>query len=36
MRETGDELRQGKIATLPAAATTALRQDQPVREVNTP
>ncbi len=30
MRETGDELRQGKIASLPAATTTALRQDQQV------
>jgi hypothetical protein len=27
MRETGEELRQGKIATLPAATTTALRQE---------
>jgi hypothetical protein len=35
MRETGDELRQGKIASLPAT-TTALRQDQPVKEGNTP
>jgi hypothetical protein len=36
MRETGDDLRQGKIATLPAAATTtALRQDQPVPNGNT-
>jgi hypothetical protein len=36
MRETGEELRQGKIASLPAATTTALRQEQPAREVNTP
>jgi hypothetical protein len=36
MRETGEELRQGKIASLPAATTTALRQDQPVRDGNTP
>jgi hypothetical protein len=36
MRETGEELRQGKIASLPAANTTALRQDQPVREADTP
>jgi hypothetical protein len=41
MRETGEELRQGKIAALPAATTTALRQDQlvqeqKVREQNTP
>ena len=34
MRETGDDLRQGKIASLPSATNTALRQDQPVREVN--
>jgi hypothetical protein len=34
MRETGDDLRQGKIASLPSATATALRQDQPVREVN--
>jgi hypothetical protein len=35
MREAGEELRQGKIATLPAATTTALRQE-PVKEENTP
>jgi hypothetical protein len=35
MRETGDELRQGKIASLPAATTTALRQE-PAKEANTP
>jgi len=38
MRETGDDLRQGKIAVLPpvaAATTTALRQDQPVPNGNT-
>jgi hypothetical protein len=35
MRETGEELRQGKIASLPAATTTALRQE-PVKEANTP
>jgi hypothetical protein len=35
MRETGEELRQGKIVTLPAATTTALRQE-PVKEANTP
>jgi hypothetical protein len=32
MRETGEELRQGKIAPLPAATTTALRQEQPTRD----
>jgi hypothetical protein len=36
MRETGEELRQGKIISLPAATTTALRQEQPVRDGNTP
>jgi hypothetical protein len=36
MRETGEDLRQGKIASLPAATTTALRQEQPVRQENTP
>jgi hypothetical protein len=36
MRETGDELRQGKIASLPVATTTALRQEQPVRDGNMP
>jgi hypothetical protein len=36
MRETGEELRQGKIAALPAATTTALRQEQPVKEGITP
>jgi hypothetical protein len=35
MRETGEELRQGKIATLPTATTTALRQE-PAKEANTP
>ncbi len=32
MRETGDELRQGKIASLPAATVTSLRQDQTVKD----
>jgi hypothetical protein len=36
MRETGEEMRQGKIGSLPAATTTALRQDQPNREGITP
>jgi hypothetical protein len=36
MRETGEEMRQGKIATLPTATTTALRQEQPGKEANTP
>ena len=36
MQEAGDELRQGKIAPLPSTSTTALRQDQPVKEANTP
>jgi hypothetical protein len=36
MRETGEELRQGKIGSLPVGTTTALRQDQPVRDGNTP
>ncbi len=31
MRETGDELRQGKIATLPTATVTELRPDQTVK-----
>jgi hypothetical protein len=35
MQETGEELRKGKIATLPTATTTALRQE-PVKEANTP
>ena len=35
MRETGEELRQGKIAALPSATTTALRQE-PAKEANTP
>jgi hypothetical protein len=35
MRETGDELRQGKIANLPAATTTAFRQEQPIKEEHT-
>jgi len=35
MRETGEELRQGKIVNLPAATTTALRQE-PVKEATTP
>ena len=36
MRETGEEMRQGKIVTLPTATTTALRQEQPGKEANTP
>jgi hypothetical protein len=32
MRETGDELRQGKIASLPAATVTSLRQDQTLKD----
>jgi hypothetical protein len=36
MRETGEEMRQGKIASLPAATTTAMRQDQPATPGNTP
>jgi hypothetical protein len=36
MRETGEEMRQGKIASLPTATTTALRQDQPAKEGITP
>jgi hypothetical protein len=32
MRETGDELRQGKIASLPNATVTSLRQDQIVKD----
>ncbi len=36
MQETGEDLRQGKIVSLPAATTTALRQEQPVRQENTP
>lgn len=36
MQEAGDELRQGKIAPLPSTSTTAQRQDQPVKEANTP
>ena len=35
MQETGEELRKGKIAALPAATTTALRQE-PLKEANTP
>jgi hypothetical protein len=35
MQETGEELRKGKIATLPTATTTAQRQE-PVKEANTP
>jgi hypothetical protein len=35
MREAGEELRQGKIAPLPAAATTAFRQEPPVKEEHT-
>ena len=35
MQETGEELRKGKIVTLPTATTTALRQE-PVKEANTP
>lgn len=34
MREAGDDLRQGKITSLPAANTTALRQDQAARDVS--
>ena len=33
MRETGDDLRQGKIATLPPATTTALLDDKLVQPV---
>jgi hypothetical protein len=36
MRETGEEMREGKIGSLPAATTTALRQDQPAPAANTP
>jgi hypothetical protein len=36
MRETGEELRQGKIGSLPAVTTTALRQDQQAPAGNTP
>ena len=32
MRETGEELRQGKIASLPNATVTSLRQDQIVKD----
>jgi hypothetical protein len=32
MHEAGDELRQGKITSLPAANTTALRQEQAARD----
>jgi hypothetical protein len=35
MQETGDELRKGKIVTLPTATTTAQRQE-PVKEATTP
>jgi hypothetical protein len=35
MLETGDELRKGKIVTLPTATTTAQRQE-PVKEATTP
>jgi hypothetical protein len=35
MQETGEELRKGKIVTLPAATTTALRQE-PANEATTP
>jgi hypothetical protein len=35
MQETGEELRKGKIVTLPTATTTALRQE-PVKDANTP
>ncbi|MGH9596373.1 MAG: hypothetical protein ACRD3K_06205, partial [Edaphobacter sp.] len=31
MRETGDDLRHGKIAALPTATATALRENQPVQ-----
>ncbi|HEX4578090.1 MAG TPA: hypothetical protein VH117_12115, partial [Edaphobacter sp.] len=36
MRETGEEMRQGKIASLPSATTTAMRQDPPAKAENTP
>ena len=35
MQEAGEELRKGKIAALPTATTTALRQDS-AKEANTP
>ena len=35
MRETGEDLRQGKIAPLPAATTTAVHEAQVVRDGNT-
>jgi hypothetical protein len=35
MQEAGDELRKGKIAPLPSATTTALRQE-PAKEATTP
>jgi hypothetical protein len=35
MRETGEELRLGKISPLPAATTTALRTDQTIRDAKT-
>jgi hypothetical protein len=36
MRETGDDLKQGKISPLPAATTTAVREAQVVRDGNMP
>ncbi len=37
MRETGEDLRQGRIASFPPPTTTALRQDnEPIREGTTP
>ncbi len=36
MRETGEDLRQGKIASFPPPTTTASRQDQTVPDGNTP
>jgi len=34
MHEAGDDLRQGKITSLPAASTTALRQEQAVHDAS--
>ena len=36
MRETGEDLRQGKIASFPPSTTTASRQNQTVPDGNTP
>ncbi len=36
MRETGDDLKQGKIASFPPPTNTALREDKPVPEANNP